>query len=175
MSQQLSTKTTTEEVTETDKKWFSTTTWFLLLGLGLLNVGCFLQPSVLDTVMNAVFNMLDFRTWPWWYFLCLIIVMAFSVKWFILYQKKVNDDFDEMSLEEAKWFNRMSYSATGLFVLLFILHQTKILGMLYRQLTYMYVMGGLSFPSLLLGLLVVGIICLFIWLIGKWISCIRVD
>jgi hypothetical protein len=80
-----------------------------------------------------------------------------------------------MSLEEAKWFNRMSYSATGLFVALIILHRVGLLKILYNQLTYMYVMGGLSPWSLLLGLLVVGIVCLFIWLIGQWINSIRID
>ncbi len=172
--QQLSTKKI-EETQGTEATWFGTTTWLLVGGLLLLNVGCFLNPSLLDAVMASVFNLLDFRTWPWWYFLCLIAVMAFSVRWFSLYIKKVNDEFDDLNQEEVKWFCRLSYSATGLFAALFLLHRTGLLRKLYRQLTYMYVQGGLSFWSLLLGLLVVGIVCLFIWLIGKWIGSIQVD
>ncbi len=174
MNRQLSTKTT--ETPKTDSWWkFNTTTWLMVGGLLLLNIGCFLRPSILDTLMVGLFNLLDFRTWPWWYFLCLILVMAFSVRWFVLYQKRVNDDFDEMGLEEAKWFYRLSYSATGLLAALIVLHRTTLLRKLYHQLTYMYVQGGLSVWSLLLGLAVVGIVCLFIWLIGKWMSCIRTD
>ncbi len=159
--QQLSTKKA-EETPTTDKSWWNSTTWLLIGGLLLLNIGCFLNPSLLDAVMVGVFNLLDFRTWPWWYFLCLVIVLAFSVRWFLLYQKKVNDEFDDLNQEEVKWFYCLSFIATGLFVAMFLLHRTGLLRMLYRQLTYMHVQGGLSFGSLLLGLLVVGIVCLFI-------------
>ncbi len=174
MNQRLSTKNI-EATQETEATWFGSTTWLLVGGLLLLNVGCFLNPSLLDAVMAGIFNLLDFRTWPWWYFLCLIAVMAFSVRWFSLYIKKVNDEFDDLNQEEVKWFYCLSFSATGLFAGLFVLHRTGLLRMLYRQLTYMYVQGGLSFWSLLLGLIVVGIVCLFIWLIGKWIGSIQVD
>ena len=154
---------------------FGPATWMLILGLVLLNVGCFLRPTLLDTLIAGLFHLLDFRTWPWWYFLCLIAVLAFSVRWFFLYQKKIDDDFDPRSLEEAKWFCRLTGSLTALLAVLSVLHRTGMLRRCYYTLNGMFGYGAFSIWALLLFAVIFGLIGLFVFLIGKWIASLRAE
>jgi len=50
-----------------DEKWYqlSASTWLLIGGLLLFNIGCFLSPGLIDDI----FRLLDVRLWKWWYFL----------------------------------------------------------------------------------------------------------
>ena len=68
--------------TEGEGEWyhFSTSTWMLLGGLVLFNVGTFFGPHLID----GLFRVLDFRLWAWWYFAILLVIVAFSIKWFLL-------------------------------------------------------------------------------------------
>jgi hypothetical protein len=162
---------------QSDGKWwqFGPTTWMLVGGLLLLNVGCFLQPNLLDLVFAGLGNLLDFRLWPWWYFLCLILVLGFSVRWFLLLQARINDDLDSQGLEEAKWFCWLSGTITGLSVLLILLHQTGMMRRMYRTLNLMFGYGHFSIWALLIFAGIFGIIGLLVFLTGKWISSIQTD
>jgi len=158
------------------KGWqFGPTTWILVGGFLLLNVGCFLQPSLLDSMLAGLSNLLDFRTWPWWYFLCLIIVLGFSVRWFLLYQTHVNDDFDPQSREEAKWFCWLSGTITGLLTLLVVLHRIGVMRRMYHTFYLMFGQGHFSIWALFIFAGIFAVIGLFIFLTGKWISSIQVD
>ena len=159
------------------KKWwqFSTTTWMLVGGLVLLNIGCFLQPSLLDSMFAGLANLLDFRTWPWWYFLCLIAVLAFSVRWFLLYQTYVNEGFDQLSAEEAKWFCWLSGTISGILALWVVLHRTGAMRPMYSQFWLMFGMGHFTIWALLIFGGIFGIVGLLVFLTGKWISSIQTD
>lgn len=174
MSQNIASK---NQVKTPSEPWwrFGSSAWLLLGGLLLFNVGCFLQPSLLDMVFAGLFNLLDFRTWPWWYFLCLVAVLAFSVRWFFLYQKKINDDFDPVSAEEAKWFCRLTGAATGLLAVLVILHRTGMLRRMYGTLNYMFGYGAFSIWALLIFAVIFCLIGLFVYLTAKWIATLQVD
>lgn len=174
MSQQLASKNRAKPTSEPWWK-FGSTTWMLIGGLLLFNVGCFLQPSLLDAVFAGLFNLIDFRTWPWWYFLCLITVLAFSVRWFLLYQKKINDDFDSQSLEEAVWFCRLTGAVTVVLAVLVVLHRTGLLRKAYYTLNTMFGYGAFSIWALLIFAVIFGLIGLFVYLVGKWLATIRVD
>lgn len=174
MSQQLASK---NQVSPSSEPWwrFGSTTWMLIGGLLLFNVGCFLQPSLLDTVFAGLFNLLDFRTWPWWYFLCLIAVLAFSVRWFFLYQKKIEGDFDPQSLKEAKWFMRLSGTITGVLVVLIVLHRFGLIRPMYYSLHYMFGMGAFSIWALLIFFGILVLIGLLVFLAWKWVAAFQVE
>jgi hypothetical protein len=152
---------------------FSTTTWLLIAGLVLLNIGCFLKPFILDTVLVGCFNLLDFRTWSWWYFLGLITVLGFSVRWFLLYQKHLNDEFDPQSLEECKWFCRLSGTVTLIFAVFVFLHRFSLLRRLYYPLYFWFGYGNFSLLALLIFTIIFVIIGVITFLVWKWITTLQ--
>jgi hypothetical protein len=164
-----------------DTWWnFSTTTWLLVGGLVLLNVGCFLSPSILDTVLSGVFHTLDFRTWAWWYFLEIIIVLAFAMRWFLLYQTYVNDDFDPQSSEEAKWFCILSGTITFIFAVLAFLHRFFRFFLLYYAYYPLYSWfrlghGAFSLTALLIFIISLATLGLLIALVWKWLTTLQTD
>ena len=148
-----------------DPWWqFGPDTLMLIGGLILISAGCF---SPLD--------LFDFRLWPWWYFLCLVIVLAFSVRWFLLYRTLVNDDFDPQSLEEAQWFCWLSSTTTAVLALLVVSHQIGLMRYMYFTLNYTFGYGGFSFWALLIFAVIIGVIGLLAALTWKWISSIPID
>lgn len=174
MSQNLASK---NQVNPPSDSWwrFGSSTWLLLGGLVLFNVGCFLQPTLLDTVFVGLFNLIDFRTWPWWYFLCLVAVLTFSVRWFFLFQKKINDDFDPQSFDEARAFCRLTGVLTVVLAIVMVLHRTGLMRRIYATLNYMFGFGAFSIWALLIffGILtVIGVIVAMVW---KWLGTIQID
>jgi len=61
-----------------DDKWYnlSLSTWLLIGGVLVFNIGCFLSPNLIDDI----FRLLDVRLWHTWYFLVLAVILCFSVK-----------------------------------------------------------------------------------------------
>jgi hypothetical protein len=147
---------------------FSITTWLFITGLVLLNIGCFLRPFILDAVLQSCFNLLDFRTWPWWYFLGLITVLGFSVRWFLLYQKHLNDEFDLQSSEECKWFCWLSGTITLLLIVLVFLHRLLWLPRFYYPLYFWFGYGNFSFEALLIFATIFVIISVIAFLVWRW-------
>lgn len=166
---------------------FGMTTWLLIGGLVLLNVGCFLSPSILDTVLSVIFfpisflfHLLDFRTWAWWYFPGVIAGLVFSVRWFFLYQTYVNDDFDPQSLDEAKWFCLLSGTITFTFAVFAFLHRFCRYFLLY----YLYYPletwlrlghGAFSYIAILaftVSLVIIAFVIYFAW---RWITSLSID
>ena len=70
-----------EKQESNEKAWYclSTATCFLIGGLVLFNIGCFLNPNIIDSLWKH----LDFRLCPWWYFVMLLLIVAFSIKRFL--------------------------------------------------------------------------------------------
>ncbi|MDR2642158.1 MAG: hypothetical protein LBC74_05125 [Planctomycetaceae bacterium] len=149
---------------------FSLTTWQLIIGLVLLNIGCFLKPTLLDTLLKSLFNVVDIRTWAWWYFICLIIVVGFSIRWYLLYQTYKNNDFDPLSSEEAKWFCMLSGTITFLGIVFIFLHRFSLLRWLFNPLYLWFGVGTVSFASLLLVISIFAVVGFLVFLICKWVD-----
>lgn len=164
-----------------DARWnFRITTWLLVGGLVLLNVGCFLSPSILDIVLSGIFHTLDVRTWAWWYFLGFIVILAFAIRWFLLYQTYINDDFDPQSSEEAKWFCILSGAITFIFAVFVLLHRFFRIVLLYYTYYPLYSWfqlgyGAFSLTALLIFIISLVIIGLFVALVWKWLTTIQID
>jgi Na+/H+ antiporter NhaD/arsenite permease-like protein len=106
-----------------------TTTWLLVVGLVLFNVGCFLPLSNLENLIICFFNLIDFRTWAWWYFVCLGAVVAFSIHWFLIYQNYTNNNLDPKKIEEYKWFCILSGTIVFIIAVFVFLHRFSILNL----------------------------------------------
>ncbi|MDR1959391.1 MAG: hypothetical protein LBQ54_10195 [Planctomycetaceae bacterium] len=134
--------------------WYqlSSSTWLFLGGLLLFNGGCFVNPGLLDTL----FILLDVRLWPWWYFLCLTLLIVFSVKWFFIYRNW--EDYDDMEINAAKRFHRMAVTVTIVMGVLVLLNATHLYGFFYHPLSRWLGYGDFSWMALLSFLLVFAMI-----------------
>jgi hypothetical protein len=153
---------------------FGTTTWLVIIGLILLNIGFFLHPfvSVAGGFFADLFSLLDFRTWPFWYFICLVFVVGCSVRWFFLYRKYVNDDLDQLHSEEAQWFCCLSGSITLLLAVLVFLHRFSFLRRIFHPLYLFFGYGDFSYFALFMFAVLLSaivVVCFFAW---KWILTI---
>jgi len=148
-----------------DEKWYqlSTSTWLLIGGLILFNVGCFLSPNLIDNI----FRLLDIRLWPWWYLLFLAIFVAFTVKWYFIYSNW--EDYDELEAEAAKRFTRMAVSITVVMAILVLLNVTHLFGFFYYPLTRWLGYGDFSWLAFLSFFLVFCAIVPIVYFLKEWL------
>ena len=61
------------------ERWYrlSAETWCLVGGLVLLNIGCFVNPYLID----CLFRLADFRFWHWGDFAVLLLIAVLSARW----------------------------------------------------------------------------------------------
>ena len=116
---------------ETKTHWwsFGPSTWTLIGGLLLLNVAVFIGSTILDPALDAFGRIIDFRLWPWWYFIVLLLIVAFSIKWYRIVQDW--PEFDPHDRETESRFLRMSIVLSVEGLLLVILNATSVLSLLY--------------------------------------------
>jgi hypothetical protein len=148
-----------------DEKWYhlSASTWLLIGGLILFNVGCFLSPNLIDNI----FRLLDVRLWSWWYVLFLAIFVAFTVKWFFIYRTR--EDYDELETEAAKRFNRMAVAVSIVMAVLVLLNATHLLYFFYYSLQRWLGYGDFNWIALLAFTLIVGAVVPIAWFVKEWV------
>ena len=148
-----------------DEKWyqFSASTWLLIGGLILFNIGCFLSPTLIDDI----FRLLDVRLWPWWYLLFLAIFVAFTVKWFFIYRD--GEDYDELQAEAARRFTRMAVSITVVMAILVLLNVTHLLNFFYDPLTRWLGYGDFTWIAFLSFVLIFCGIIPVIYFAKEWL------
>lgn len=148
------------------EKWYqlSASTWLLIAGLILFNIGCFVNPGIID----QLFRLMDVRLWPWWYFPCLILLVAFSVKWFFIYRNW--DDYDEMDTETARRFTRLAIAITIVMSILVLLNITHLYGFFYHPLTRWLGYGEFTWIALLSFMLIFCAIGPIVYFAKEWIA-----
>jgi hypothetical protein len=162
--------TSTSNKSSKEAWWkFNLTTWQLIVGIVLLSIG-FVKPTVLDALSKSLFNVVDIRTWAWWYFICLIAVVGFSIRWYLFYQTYKNNDFDPLSSEEAKWFCLLSGTITFLGIVFIFLYRFSLLRWLFSPLSLWFGFGTVSFASLLLLISIFVVVGFLVFLICKWVD-----
>ncbi|MDR1477979.1 MAG: hypothetical protein LBJ00_03465 [Planctomycetaceae bacterium] len=149
---------------------FGATTWLLVVGIVLLNIGCFSKLSILDMFFGGIFNLFDFRTWAWWYFVIIVAVFVCSIRWYLLYQKYIDDDFDPTSSEEAKCFCLLSGILTLLVVIFVFLHRFSLLQYFYQPLYSWFGFGIVTFAAFLILILLLAIVGLVVYWAWRWID-----
>lgn len=151
---------------DSDEKWYqlSASTWLLISGLILFNIGCFVKPSVIDSLVR----LLDVRLWPWWYFVIVAIYVAFAIKWFLIYRADDYFDFDELDVEAARRFKIMSIVVAIEMLAIVLLHSSGIMSTMgypfYQWLSY----GTFSWSAMLMFFIVVVITIPTIYVLKEW-------
>ncbi|MDR1385056.1 MAG: hypothetical protein LBJ67_14580 [Planctomycetaceae bacterium] len=137
--------------------------WLLIIGLILINIGCFVKSNLLDNI----FRLLDIRLWKWWYFLFLALLIAFSVQCFFIERNRENDD--KLDIESAKRFNRMAITTTIVMAVLVLLNMTRMLSVLYYPLLDWFTRGVFSEMALLSFTLVLFALIPIIYFFKEWV------
>jgi hypothetical protein len=148
-----------------DEKWYrlSASTWLLISGLIIFNVGCFLSPNLIDDIVR----LLDVRLWPWWYVLCLAIFVVFTIKWFFIYRNR--EDYDELQTEAAKRFTRMAVAISIVMAIFVLLNATHLFGLFYYPLERWLGYGAFSWMALLSFVLIFCVIVPVIYFVKEWL------
>ncbi|MGL6193298.1 MAG: hypothetical protein ACRC2T_00580 [Thermoguttaceae bacterium] len=148
-----------------DARWYhlSASTWMLLGGLFIFNIGCFVNPGIIDTI----FRSLDVRLWPWWYFLALGLVLIFSIKWYITYYNW--EFYDGNEADAAIRFNRMSVFITAVMAVLVILNCVNLLQFFYYPLSRWFGFGDFSWLALLSFTVLMLVIATTFYFIKEWV------
>ncbi|MDR2172430.1 MAG: hypothetical protein LBP59_19985 [Planctomycetaceae bacterium] len=118
-------------------------------------------------------SLFDIRTWSWWYFICLIAMAVFSIRWYQFYQKYVKNDFDPMSSYECKWFCILSGSVTAIIATIFFLYWSSLLKRLYDPLYLWFGYGKFSFVAFLIIVVIIATIVGITFLMWKWITTLQ--
>ena len=97
-----------------EKHWYcqSADMWFLIGGLVLFNISCFVNPRLID----RLFQLADFRFYPWWYFIVPLLFAAFSAKWFL--QCRSQDKRNPADSKAGGQFFYLLWLAVSTFVVL---------------------------------------------------------
>ncbi len=137
----------------------------ILLFLGgvlLLVSGLFSQPAWVD----PLFRVLDFRLWPWWYFVLLLLIVGFSIKWFFLFQSW--DDLAPTDLEVGKRFLRMSITISIELLIVALLNAVGLLRQLSYPLWSWFGYGSYSHMGALAFLLICISVGITIYVVREW-------
>ena len=147
------------------ERWyhFSGSTGLLIGGLVLFNLGCFFNPNML----GGVFRFFDFRLWLWWYLVTLALIVAFSIKWFLLFRSW--DDLDSEEIDIAKRFLCMSITVTAIMLILVLSNMTGLLRIFYDPLRYWISYGAYSHMGLLTFFLICGIVGIIAYVVKEWL------
>ena len=157
-----------KDVPQEEKWWrISFSTWLLIGGLILLNIGCFVQSSTLDKLLPA----LDVRHWPWEVFV-LLLVFAISVWQYRRFYRSWSDYYDH-ERKHARNFIGLSVTVLAILLFLTILSVSGRFFVFFRPVTYLFTVGKFSIAGFLRGILMVVMAVPLIyyakeWIVGFW-------
>lgn len=143
--------------------YLSYSSWFLILGLVLVNLGLFVK---LDFVLSAL-KIFDVRIWPWEVFVLVPLTATFLYQCKRIYKNWKYYDNDEK--RHAK--NFIGFGATVLVVLLFvfILLMSGRFFLFFRPVTNLFSRGTFSLAALWRSALVVMTLVPLIYFGKEWI------
>lgn len=148
-----------------DSIWkFGTSTWILILGLILFNVGCFVNPTFLNTFLYA----LDFRFWPWWYFVFIFIMVGFCIHWIRLRIRSQEFEWDPLDEESAIRFKRMAVVLSAEMIVAIIVHKAKVGYALIRPFLMWCMFGTFDWSVLIVLPLCLFCVCLTLYVLKEW-------
>jgi len=151
--------------TDDDGSWyqFSTSIWLLIGGLILFNIGCFVNPGLID----GMFRMLDVRLWPWWYFPMLVLFIAFAVRWSFIYRNWKN--YDDLDMEAARRFTRMAVTMIVIMAIFVLMNITNRLLYFYYHLSDWLLQGIFSWVAILTLVMILAVIFVVIYVTKEWL------
>lgn len=154
-------------IDDDQEKWYQldSSTWILLFGLTLFNVGCFLDPTLID----GLIHFLDLRFWPWWYFPIAIVYLLFAIQWIRIYLATLNDNLDEVDEEKAARFRPMSIIVTLDLGLIVVLHTSGLGWKLGRPFYLWSTYGTVSWVAVFTFFIILILIVVTIHYVKEWL------
>lgn len=149
------------------------TTWMSLVALASLSVSCCVRPELIDVIGNGLVRTVDFRFWPWWFFLELSFVLAFSVRWFLIYAVCYDNEMSEKNWPEARSFVCLTGCAGVTMLVLSILDRLGPLRTTWRVLLHEFKPGSLSVDALFFLTVLFALIVVHLVLFGNWMYALR--
>lgn len=152
-----------------EEKWWklSPSTLLLFAGLILFNLGCFLDPHLIDRCIRFF----DVRFWPWWYFLFPLLAAGSFFQFYRI--KRDWSDYFDYEKKRAKQF--ICLSVTLLLILMFfvVLFESGKVNVFFRPVGAWFGYGYFTFAALIrCALLTAGIVPLIYfakeWILGFW-------
>lgn len=161
----------------TEKPWWKLDRISLLLvvGAGIFSVGLSLCPSLFDRLWVGFWYLAEYRQWPRWYFCEILIVLAFSMRWFFLYVSHVNDELTSGQRSEAVAFVKLAGFAAAAMLVLTVLHRAGIARLAYYSLYAWFGFGAFSLAALLSFSIILTLITVCIVLFGKWFVALKTN
>ncbi len=153
------------EVSYDDPWWkLSASTWILIGGLVLFNIGCFFGPALI----NRIFHLLDVRLWPWWVYIPVVVFILFSIQWIRIALHR--NDYDPDERKSAKCFLRMSIAISALGGIVIILNWANLLRLTILPIQEWLAYGRYSFAAILIYGVILGSLIAVLYLIKEWIK-----
>ncbi len=145
----------------------SVSTWFLILGLVLINAGLFVK---VDFVLSA-FKIFDIRLWPWEVFVLVPLLAAFLYQCARIYKNW--EYYDETEERHAKHFIGFGITVFVILLFVFILLMSGRFSLFFRPVTNMFSRGTFSMAALWRSALVIAALVPLIhfgkeWICGFW-------
>ena len=149
---------------DTQPWWhLSTSTWLLIAGLVILNVGCFFDAAALD----RLFRCLDVRQWPWWYFLIVLAAAALLCRCGFIAAHY--SEYDKYERDEAKKFVRLTIFALVVGILLIVLRFFNFWWEMLYAFKDWFAHGQSSKSAMLFFLIALTLAALAVYLVVSWL------
>lgn len=141
----------------------SASTWLLLAGLVLFNVGCFMKPTILD----AVLHFFDIRLWPWEILTLLLVAAAVSFQcWRI---RRDWSEYYDYEKKHARSFIALSVTILLILCCLFALSLTGRFALFFRPMVNWFVRGHYTLSAVGRSVLVVAALVPLLYFGKEWI------
>lgn len=135
-----------QSANEKDAAWWhlSSSTWFLIGGLILFNIGSFFNPLILNPVF-AILRIFDVRFWSWYFVFNLLLLLGFSIKCYQFYMNW--DDYDTLDKLNAKCFINMSVSILIVAFVILCIGNLGLFQTYYRELYLWFRFGTFTWTA----------------------------
>ena len=159
--------------TRSSRWWeFGVTTWLLIVGLVVINVGMFVSPELLERLGGRIWRLLSFvdvRYWPWWYWpIFWIIVIGAVTRYLLTGRIEMMEAQREDSTQHYQLRRLITILTVGLTALLICVHAnifTAFRHFVGQLLSSDFPWWGMPlFWSLLIGVLVA------VWMLQRYLE-----
>lgn len=150
---------------EYGEKWWhlSGSTWFLIAGLLLLNIGFFVKIDLLLSILR----LLDIRIWPW-EVLVLVPVLAGFLLWCVHLCRNW-EDYDDDERRHHRNFIGFGITVTVVLLFLLILSMSGRFFLFFRPVTNLFSRGMVSMAAVWRSALIVVPLVPLIYFGKEWI------
>lgn len=144
-----------------------------LAGLASLSLACCLRPILVDRIAMGLVRSVDFRFWPWWFFLELAMALAFSIRWFLILSDRYNGKPPEPKHAETNRFLELTGMICLIMLLISLLDRFSLLPAMLNSLFAWFGSGTFSVLGLLSSVGLAVLLIRLVTLTRSWILTLQ--